>query len=299
MANWQISPGMFRIRHLAALSALVCWLGLPVQAHAQALSVTDGKAGVVHDERAATDRAQADPATKNVLLLFSGRFIAPLSIAVDEAIRATFQRSPSVKAELYAETLDVARFDPERYGPLLAAYLREKFADRKLDLIITSLPQAARFLLKFRKELFPDTPIVYCLADESELAGLTQTPNVIGVPIRIPWRETLDLALGIHPDTQHVFVIAGTDGLARVYLRQTHQFFQPYENRLAFTYLTDRTLAQLLKEVASLPPRTIIIYTTFVVDGAGQVFIDAEVSGIVAKAANAPSRLFLESDGFV
>jgi PAS domain S-box-containing protein len=233
-------------------------------------------------------RAQAGPATKNVLLLFSGRFIAPLSIAVDEAVRATFQRSPSVKVELYAETLDVARFDPERYGPLLAAYLREKFADRKPDLIITSLPQAPRFLLKFRKELFPDTPIIYCLADVSEMEALTPAPNVTGVPLRIPWKETLDLALGIHPDTRHVVVIAGTDGLARLYLRQSQQVFRPYENRLAVTYLTDLTLPQLLKEVASLPPRTVIIYTTFAVDSAGQVYIDAEVSGIVAKAANAP-----------
>jgi PAS domain S-box-containing protein len=232
--------------------------------------------------------AWAEAPAKNVLLLFSGRFNAPLSIAVDEAVRMTFQRSPSMKVELYAETLDVARFDPERYGPLLAAYLREKFADRKLDLIITSLPQAPRFLLKFRKELFPDSPIVFCLADESELADLTPAPNVTGVPIRIPWKETLDLALGVHPDTQHVVVIAGSDGLARVYLRQTQQLFRPYENRLAFTYLTDRTLPQLLKEVASLPPHTVIIYTTFAMDGAGQVYIDAEVSGIVAKAANAP-----------
>ncbi len=267
------------------------WLwgcGLAVLAPAQAFAAADGKADAVRDKRAATGRAQAGPATKNVLLLFSGRFIAPLSIAVDEAVRATFQRSPSVKVELYAETLDVARFDPERYGPLLAAYLREKFADRKLDLIITSLPQAPRFLLKFRKELFPDTPIVYCLADESELAALTPAPNVTGVPLRIPWKETLDLALGVHPDTRHVVVIAGTDGLARVYLRETQRIFQPYETRLAFTYLTDRTLPQLLKEVASLPPHTVIIYTTFVRDGAGQVYIDAEVSGMVAKAANAP-----------
>jgi PAS domain S-box-containing protein len=266
---------------LSPILSMLLILGLSLPAFAQTKPQVDLTAKNV-------SRAQAGPATKNVLLLFSGRFIAPLSIAVDEAVRATFQRSPSVKVELYAETLDVARFDPERYGPLLASYLREKFADRKLDLIITSLPQAPRFLLKFRKELFPDTPIVYCLADESELTALTPAPNVTGIPLRIPWKETLDLALGIHPDTRHVVVIAGTDGLARLYLRQSQQVFRPYENRLAFTYLTDRTLPQLLKEVASLRPQTVIIYTTFAADSAGQVYIDAEVSGIVAKAANAP-----------
>jgi hypothetical protein len=192
---------------LVLRALLIWWLGFLLQAHAQPPTVTDGKASAVHGVRAVTGQAQAGPAAKNVLLLYSGRFNAPLSLEVDEAVRATFQRSPAMKVELYAETLDVARFDPDRYGPLLTAYSREKFTDRKLDLIITSLPQAARFLLKFRKELFPYTPIVYCLADESELAGLTPAPNVTGIPIRIPWKDTLDLALGIHPDTRHVVVV--------------------------------------------------------------------------------------------
>jgi two-component system sensor histidine kinase/response regulator len=321
MGNWQMRQAIVRCRHLDAVSGLARLLGLPARAHAQdrspleRLHLLDRPAlrppilPAWFQSKSATHRVRrvsacltlltilltscwtsvwAESPAKNVLVLFSGRFVAPLSVAVDEAIRATFQRSPSMKVELYAETLDVARFDPERYGARMAAYLREKFADRKPDLIITSLPQAPRFLLKYRKELFPDTPIVYCLADEGELAGLRPTSNVTGVRMTIPWKETLDLALGVHPDTQHVVVIAGTDGLARVYLRETREVFRPYENRLAFTFLTDRTLPQVLKEVANLPPRTIIIYTTFVVDGAGQVYIDAEVSGMVAKAANAP-----------
>jgi signal transduction histidine kinase len=225
---------------------------------------------------------------KNVLILFSGRFYAPLSVEVEGAIRAAFHKAAGVEVELYAETLDMARFDPARHGPILADYLREKFSDRKLDLIISSLPQAARFLMEFRKELFPDTAVVYCLADEAELADLPRMPNIIGVPVRFPWKETLDLALEAHPDTRQVVVVAGTDAMARNFLRQTMAAFQPYETRFTFTYLTDRTLPQLLEDVAKLPPHTVIIYTDMVRDGAGRIYIGAEVSGLVAKAANAP-----------
>jgi signal transduction histidine kinase/ABC-type uncharacterized transport system substrate-binding protein len=231
---------------------------------------------------------RASSAVKNVLILFSGRFYAPLSVEVEAAVRAAFQKAPGVEVELFAETMDMARFDPERHGPILAAYLREKFADRKLDLIISSLPEAARFLLKFRGELFPDTPVVYCLADEAELAGLPRGPNVVGVPLRMPWKETLDLALQVHPDTSQIVVIAGTDTMARHFLHQTQEAFRPYESRLEFTYLTDRTLAQLLEEVAKLPPHTVIIYTDMVKDGAGRIYIGAEICGQISKAANAP-----------
>ena len=230
----------------------------------------------------------AESPTKNVLLLLSGRFIAPLSIEVDAAVRETFQRFPVLNVELYAESLDVARFDAERYSTVLAAYLREKYTDRKLDLIIAVLPQAARFILKNRADLFPATPVVYCLADEGDLTDLTPAPNITGVHLRTPWKETLDLALAAHPETQRVAVIAGTDVLAKVYLRAAQAVFRPYEKRLAFTYVTNRTVPQLLKEMASLPPRTVIIYTTLSADGAGQVYINAEVSGRIAQAANAP-----------
>lgn len=225
---------------------------------------------------------------KNVLLLFSGRFYAPLSVEVEGAVRAAFQRASGVEVELFAETLDIARFDPDRHGPILADYLREKFADRKVDLIISTLPQAARFLMKFRGELFPDTPVVYCLADEAELADLPRMPNIVGVPLRMPWKETLDLALAVHPDTRQIVVVAGTDTLARAFLRQTMAAFRPYETRYTFTYLTDRTLSQLLEDVAKLPPHAVIIYTDMVRDASGRIYIGAQIAGQIAKAANAP-----------
>jgi hypothetical protein len=87
--------------------------------NAQALAAVDTRPGSLTDGPAA--------ATKNVLVLFSGRFIAPVSIAVDEAVRSIFQRNPSTKVELYAETLDAARFDPESHGPVLSAGLKEEF----------------------------------------------------------------------------------------------------------------------------------------------------------------------------
>jgi len=231
---------------------------------------------------------QAQPAIKNVLLLLSGRFVAPLSVEVDESVRRVFSHSRALNVELYAESLDVARFDAERYHKILAAYLREKYADRKIDLIIPVLPQAARFILSHRMDLFPDTPVVYFLVDERSLDGLVPSPNVTGIHIRQPWKDTLELALAVHPETQRIAVIAGSDVLAKAYLTEAQRAFRTYENRLTFTYLTNRTVPQLLQEVASLPPRTIIIYTTLSADAAGQVYINAEVSGRVAQAANAP-----------
>src|SRR5512143_3482019 len=172
MANWQMRLGIFRCRGLAKATGLVRWLGLPAHAHVhdrpplECLHWPDRaseRPPILPDRFQSEDAMPhlrriiaclalpiilltscctsvwAESPTKNVLLLLSGRFIAPLSIEVDAAVRAAFQRSPALNVELYAESLDVARFDAQRYSTVLAAYLREKYADRKLDLIIPVL----------------------------------------------------------------------------------------------------------------------------------------------------------------
>ena len=42
---------------------------------------------------------------------------------------------------------------------------------------------------------------------------------------------------------------------------------------LAFTYLTTLPLQKLLTELAGLPPQTIVLFTTFFQDGAGEPFV--------------------------
>ena len=67
-----------------------------------------------------------------------------------------------------------------------------------------------------------------------------------------------------------------------------------HEGRLAFTYLTALPLQQLLTELSRLPPQTIVLFTTFFQDGAGEPFITHDVVQRVSAAANAPVYGFLD-----
>ena len=70
--------------------------------------------------------------------------------------------------------------------------------------------------------------------------------------------------------------------------------FGAYEDRLAFTYLTELALQDLLVELSTLPPKTVVLYSSVFRDGAGAPFVPHEVAARVAAAANAPVYGFVD-----
>ncbi len=126
MANRQNRSRVFDCRQLANRGLPSWGLGPPAHArtHSHApfgsLHPLGRSSGHLPFSRNRCISVWAQSSAKNVLLLSSGRFSAPLSVEVDEAVCTTCQRSPAMKPALYVETLDVVRSGPGRYGPLLS-----------------------------------------------------------------------------------------------------------------------------------------------------------------------------------
>ena len=190
--------------------------------------------------------------------------------------------------------MDLSRFGSDTYRTLLKNYLREKYADKKIDVAVAVFGPALEFLLNHGDAIFPGTPIVFCGIDRRELGDRSLPPHVRGVLLKREFAPTLELAIGLHPHTKRVAVVAGTSEFDTRLLDQARQEFSVYENRLAFTYLTTLPLQKLLTELAGLPPQTIVLFTTFFQDGAGEPFVPHDVVPLVSAAASAPMYGFLD-----
>jgi hypothetical protein len=112
--------------------------------------------------------------------------------------------------------------------------------------------------------------------------------------LRRTFAPTVDIALGLHPQTARVAVVTGSSDFDSLLLEQARQEFRAYEDRLAFTYLTNLPLEKLLAELRQLPPHTVVLFTTIFKDGAGASFIPHNVLPLVSAAANAPVYGFLD-----
>ena len=232
--------------------------------------------------------AFADQPQQNVLLFNSDDISIPANVLVDKAIRSTLKGHLKTSVQIYDEGTDSFRIPNEKYEAELVALLKRKYEGVHLDLIIVMGAPALRFLLKYQNELFLGSPIVYLVTDPSRIADLKLGSNVTGVSTRVEMAPTLELALGLQPETQRVVVVAGSAPFDLGLMEQARKEFRAYEGKLKFDYLIGLTVEELRQQLAVLPEKTIVIYLVVSSDHTGQAHFTAEVLPLIASSSSAP-----------
>ncbi|WP_051294997.1 ABC transporter substrate binding protein [Maridesulfovibrio bastinii] len=110
--------------------------------------------------------------------------------------------------------LDVEFMDSKRFFTT-ASY--KKFYDylnfklKKLpryDIVLTADDNALNFILKHRKKLFPETPVVFCgVNDATKAETLKNDDSITGVLESPSFKETIKVIARLRPQTKKIFVI--------------------------------------------------------------------------------------------
>ncbi|HSF23196.1 MAG TPA: PAS domain S-box protein, partial [Blastocatellia bacterium] len=80
----------------------------------------------------------------------------------------------------------------------------------------------------------------------------------------------------------------------RYWEAQARAELREFENRVPITYLPDLPMEDIRREVAQLPPHTVILYLHMFRDGAGNTFKPDQALSLIAETANAPTYVFLD-----
>lgn len=202
-----------------------------------------------------------DPGTKKkVLVLYweSKDFIG--NISFDQGFQAGMRSEPTSQWELFSEYLDSTRFPGEHQAELLRDYLREKYEKQKIDAVVATPDPALDFLLRYRSDLFPNSPIVFVAVKRPPPDVLAAGPGLTGIIRANTYRKTLDLALKLQPETQELYVISGTPERDKRFENSAREELAGYEMRVRIAYLTDLPVNELVERVKELPPHSIILY---------------------------------------
>jgi hypothetical protein len=114
---------------------------------------------------------------KRVLMLHSfGRDFRPWS-AYSLRIRAELERQSQWPLELQEHTLLTARFNNPGPEAPFVDYLRSLYAGRPPDIVLSIGAPAARFVQKYRAQLFPETPMVLTAVEQRLVDRTLQTNN--------------------------------------------------------------------------------------------------------------------------
>src|SRR5258706_535346 len=227
--------------------------------------------------------------TRRVLIFNDfGSISSPGIASMDQAILTGLEKSP-YQIELYSENLEVTLFSDEvSQREFRQEYIR-MYLDRKPDVIVTVGPASLKLMVETNEGPFRNIPVVFCGVPAGMIDQLKLDARFTGVWAEVQPEKTLNLALKLQPNTNHVVVVGGVGDLDHELEAIVRERLHNYESKIDFTYLTDLSMPALLERLKHLPSNTIVYHTAITQDAAGQRFIDAtQAVPMVASAANAP-----------
>jgi signal transduction histidine kinase len=234
-------------------------------------------------------QAQQSSIPKRVLVLYWYNKDFPGNVLFEQSFQAVLHSAQVGNVEYYPEYLESNRFPGEAQSVLLRDYLRQKYADRTIDVVVAVTDAALDFLLKYRTDLFPHSPIVFVAVKHPTADQLTAGPGLTGIFPASTHRETLELALHLHPGTEQVFIVSGTLEHDKRFETIAQKELQGYEGKVKITYLTDLTPDELTVKTRSLPESSIILYAwQQVLDKQGQLLETWDLLSSISASASAP-----------
>src|SRR5262245_39831288 len=96
------------------------------------------------------------------------------------AFRSTLETKSAMRVSVFSEHLDLSRFGGPRHDELLRTYLRDKFSEKPIGVVIAQGSGALEFVLRSRLELWPGVPVIFASVDEETGKRLNLPPGVTG-----------------------------------------------------------------------------------------------------------------------
>lgn len=220
---------------------------------------------------------------KSIVVLHTESSRLPVNAIVSRVIQETIGAEQG--NQIFEEYMDENRIEPNY--PAIVDVLRRKYANTKIDLVITFGPQPYGMLLRYGRDLWPTTPIVFSGVEARQLPSPLPT-NMTGVTASFDFSSNIDLALVLQPDLEHVFYIGGASKQEMGRRAIAEQDFKRFSGHPDIVYLNSLPLPSLLERLGSLPSHSVVLFTTFLRDAGGEAYISARICPTITASSNAP-----------
>ena len=206
----------------------------------------------------------------NVLVLQSYHVGYAWTDEVSQGLRQAFAAAaPTWDIQVKSLYMDTKRINAPDYFNRLVTHYRYLLRNGlgPVDLVVAVDNDALDFLLGPGRDLFGAAPVVFCGVNNFPREIREWHPNLTGVEEDVSLAETLALMQRLHPGFRSLYVIHDrtTTGINLRHQVDMLQATQPLG--IAIRYPTAFDLPSILKEVATLPEDTLILFTDFNRDG--------------------------------
>lgn len=236
---------------------------------------------------------------KNVLLLHAYTYEIAASLIMDPIFVQRFVEAGLDGNRLHFEFMDLTKHPERDHRKSLVNYLKRKYAEHPVDLIIALHSPALSFLVEEGRSLFPGVPVINVIADPEFLAneefrtrqvrlmeGL-ERPFVI-LPFSIDADATVRNILSLLPNTRSLEVVSGSGLLDRGLEQTVRRSLAAWQGQLKIEYVSALPLEEVLERSAALTPKAAILFTIFSADPQGRTYRPPDVVRNLSRAAKVP-----------
>jgi len=192
------------------------------------------------------------------------------------------------RTKVTIQYLDTKRLSDSRYFQSLHDLFARKYRKTEFDVILAVDTDAFIFLKKYRDDLFPRTPIVFCGINYLQKHDLEGTFLFTGVNEDADITAGIDLVLRLHPDTREIIAITDTSVTGQAVRGEFEKVLPRYAERIRTEIVDDISMDDLRTKVSRLGKGTVVFYTFFFRDKNGNVFEYDESAEMITAASNVP-----------
>jgi len=225
---------------------------------------------------------------RRVVILNATDQYLPAFIALDGVMRDVVRAESKVAPEFFAESLDMHRFPLSDFDEDIAALLEKKYQGVPVDAVVTVAPLALDFAQRHASKIWPGATIVFHSVPMAWLETHSLDRGVIGVPVRLGYGETIDLALKLRPESKHLAIIGGVAAPDRRHLAAMREAVMRFSGRLDISYLVGLPVDETLAAVQAIPEDTVVLYLSMFRDGAGAPLVPRDVLIQIASVSPVP-----------
>ncbi|MCK4837366.1 MAG: PAS domain-containing protein, partial [Desulfobulbaceae bacterium] len=160
------------------------------------------------------------------------------------------------------ESLDSKRVPfTEEYQHFFFRYLKAKYENFKPDFIFCTDDNALIFLMRYKSELFPEAPVVFCGVNDTLLTTKLDRHQFVGVLEVKEIIPNLALAQKLRPGLRKVFIIGDDSSTYRAIKERILQDFQGRFPGMELEFLANQQLAPIVEKLSTEQTGILVLST--------------------------------------
>lgn len=228
-----------------------------------------------------------DISQKNVLVVFSANQLLPGNKLISSTLLKTLEDGGIGPLNINIEYMDKQRNSSPQFLLQYRDFLKNKYENTKIDLVITIDSSALLFFNKEGKDLFKNAPFISITANDINIDDY-KTRNTLFLTSTYDLKGTIDQAIHMLPDTKTILVVNGSSYSEAVSEKNIKSELLKNYSNMDVQFLSGFSFEQIKKKVSSPLPNTIILFITYYEDIDKNTYVPYKAASDLSKIASVP-----------